>query len=136
MLAPGALGLRWPEPLAPTIDVDRRPLYERGPGVEVDVLPRQTQHLGHPPPLEEQQRHSRTEPMIPGGGEQRRVSSRSNATASASVTRSGFTDRTGFPTSAIFTASSTTWASVWRWWRTVRGARSIARHACHSVITR
>jgi hypothetical protein len=41
--------------------------------------------------------------------------------------RSGLTERAGFPTSApIFTASSTTRASVWRWFRTVRGVSSRA----------
>src|SRR5262245_54759362 len=71
MLTLGALGLRRPELLAPTIHVDRRPQHERGPRVEVDVLPCQAQHLGYPPTLEEQQCHGRTEAMIPCGGEQR-----------------------------------------------------------------
>jgi hypothetical protein len=35
-----------------------------GPGVEVEVLPSEPEHLGHPPTLYEQQPHRRTQPVV------------------------------------------------------------------------
>jgi hypothetical protein len=58
-------GLGRPELLPAPVDVHRRPAELRGPGIEVQILPGEPEHLGHPPPLEEQQPHRGAEPMIP-----------------------------------------------------------------------
>ena len=49
----------------------RRPNANHAMGDLEAWATRQAQHLGHPPPLEEQHRHGRTEAMVPGGEEQR-----------------------------------------------------------------
>src|SRR5215207_6195582 len=63
--------LRWPEHHANSGGVRARPVHLGNAGVEVEVAPGLPERLGHPPALDEQQRHCRTQPLRSRSGHQR-----------------------------------------------------------------